>query len=990
MTNTLLRRSLVVWVIATAAGWTTLVGASLAWSLAHDRYVVDVLAEVAVRSNDPRDAKYRDSDVLGGPLARAELAAHGGAWSLGLLTLGAAALILRKRIQAELETGRREFDRFFGLVPDLVCVSSTDGYFKRIGGSWEHTLGFTQAELLAQPFESFVHPDDVEPTRQEVLRQRGGGTTVNFVNRYRTKAGGYRWLEWVASADVDSSMVYAAARDITDRKQAEAALRKSETELREAQRVARVGSWEWNAQSGAIAWSEELHRLNRTDPASPVPSFEELERFYTPESWARLQAVVGQAFQTGAPYEIELNHIRADGVHIWTSTRGEAVRDGAGPVVGLRGTVLDITEQRATREALRAHETQLQEAQRVAHVGSWDRILKTGAIVWSEELYRMFGLDPTLPVPGFEDLVQFYTPESWARLRAAVEKAVHTGAPFEVEVQIVRPDGSLIHATTRGEAVRDATGRIVGTRGTVLDITDRKRAEEDLSISQQRLALHIKQTPLAVIEFDLEGRVLEWNPAAVHMMGYSRDEAIGQHWTFIVPRTVWDSLDGVWERIVTFRGGGRSTNENHTKDGRTIYCEWFNTPLIDPSGTTIGVASLAMDVTDRKRAEQQIERLTSRLASVIDSMPAMLVGIDRDGRVTQWNRRAEIDTGIPAGDALLKPVVEVLPAFEASIARLLLGLPKLVPISEQEVAVHRNGERRLFDVMLYPLSNDGTREAVVRIEDVTERSRVLEFMIQTEKMLSVGGLAAGIAHEINNPLGIITQAVQNVERRTSLDQPANRDAAARAGTDLDAIRAYHENREIPAFLRDIREAAGRAAHIITNMLEFSRTSETVRAPADLSELLEQSLLLAASDLALRNRYNFRTINIVKEYETGLPTVLVERIEIEQVFLNLVTNAAHALSENPPTRPPQIVLRLSRDEKYAVVQISDNGPGMTPEVVRRVFEPFFTTKPPGVGTGLGLSVAYAIVTQNHKGLIEVESSPDHGACFTIRLPLASGD
>ena len=389
-------------------------------------------------------------------------------------------------------------------------------------------------------------------------------------------------------------------------------------------------------------------------------------------------------------------------------------------------------------------------------------------------------------------------------------------------------------------------------------ITERKRTEEDLRVSRQRIALHLEQTPLAVIEFDLEGIVREWNPAAAQMFGYSREEAIGQHWTFIVPRTVWDSLEGVWDNIVARRGGTRSTNENRTKDGRTINCEWFSTPLIDPDGTAMGVASLVMDVTDRARAERQVERLKNHLASVIDSMPSMLVGIDRG--------RPGHPVEPPGGDrhrAFVRPTPSrnpwrpYCPTSSSRSTALRLDLSRVVPASVQGVPIDRNGERRLFDVMLYPLAADSFDEVVVRIEDVTARSREQRLLLQIEKMTSIGGLAAGLAHEINNPLGIITQAVQNVEQRTSLHLPANLVAAATVGTDLETVCAYHDLREIPAFLKDIREAAGRAAHIVTNMLAFSRTGDTARLPADLSQLLEHSVLLAASDFELSKRYAFR-------------------------------------------------------------------------------------------------------------------------------------
>lgn len=138
------------------------------------------------------------------------------------------------------------------------------------------------------------------------------------------------------------------------------------------------------------------------------------------------------------------------------------------------------------------------------------------------------------------------------------------------------------------------------------DITERRKAEDKLRLSQQRLALHVYQTPLAVIEFDIDGRVREWNPAAARVFGFSCEEAIGQYWTFIVPEAVWPYLDGVWAAIVEQRGGSRSTNENLTRSGRIISCEWFNTPLVDPNGTTIGVASLVMDVSESRKTEKKL------------------------------------------------------------------------------------------------------------------------------------------------------------------------------------------------------------------------------------------------------------------------------------------------------------------------------------------------------------------------------------------------
>jgi signal transduction histidine kinase len=243
-----------------------------------------------------------------------------------------------------------------------------------------------------------------------------------------------------------------------------------------------------------------------------------------------------------------------------------------------------------------------------------------------------------------------------------------------------------------------------------------------------------------------------------------------------------------------------------------------------------------------------------------------------------------------------------------------------------------------------------------------------------------------VAHEINNPLGIVAQAADNLERRVLGDLPANRAAAQDVGLDFASLKAYHERREIPAFIGDIREATARATRIISNMLEFSRRIDSEKVPEELPKLFDRALALAVTDLDLRERCDLRTITITREFSPDVPFVPVVAVEIEQVLLNLIVNAAHAMAELPDGKAPHLVLRVFRDGDVAVVQVVDNGPGMAAEVRLRVFEPFFTTKPAGWGTGLGLAVAFAIITQHHKGRIDIESTPGEGTRVTVRLPL----
>jgi signal transduction histidine kinase len=157
-------------------------------------------------------------------------------------------------------------------------------------------------------------------------------------------------------------------------------------------------------------------------------------------------------------------------------------------------------------------------------------------------------------------------------------------------------------------------------------------------------------------------------------------------------------------------------------------------------------------------------------------------------------------------------------------------------------------------------------------------------------------------------------------------------------------------------------------------------------PARIEDIVETVLRLASTDYDLKKEYDFRQIEIVRDYDPGLETLVCDHTEIEQVLLNLVKNAAQAMSEAGLSRTPRITLRTRRAGEYGCIEVEDNGPGMDEHTQRRVFEPFFTTKAVGVGTGLGLSVSYFIITSHHRGTMSVETTPGRGACFILRLPI----
>jgi len=380
------------------------------------------------------------------------------------------------------------------------------------------------------------------------------------------------------------------------------------------------------------------------------------------------------------------------------------------------------------------------------------------------------------------------------------------------------------------------------------------------------------------------------------------------------------------------------------------------------------------------------ERLQHYLASIINSMPSVLVGVDRWGRVTQWNRAAEKATGVSSADARNQNLGRIYPLMQPLAGMVKEAIRERSVRQAEKVAYRLGGQIHYAAIMVYPLDIESLEGAVIRIDDVTARVRMEDTMVQTEKMLSVGGLAAGMAHEINNPLSGILQSTQNILRRLDPALDANHTVAAQCGTDLASIRGYLEARGISRFIDGIRQSGERASTTVADMLHFSRPSDARLVPTALEELMEKTVALAAHDYDLRKKYDFRQIEIIREYEDGLPPVPCVATEIGQVILNLLRNASQALGPADANEAaPRIVLRLSREPDFVRIEVEDNGPGMDAETCKRVFEPFFTTKDVGVGTGLGLSVSYFIVTSHHRGTMAVESAPGKGARFTLRLP-----
>jgi len=487
------------------------------------------------------------------------------------------------------------------------------------------------------------------------------------------------------------------------------------------------------------------------------------------------------------------------------------------------------------------------------------------------------------------------------------------------------------------------------------------------------------------------GVITDLNESAATAFGLAHSEQSPRTFESLFPVSIRSQLAAMFERAEKTLGRTEVVASLIGRDGREIPVEMRVRYL--EFGDKVFAVIVARDISERIKGEEELHKLRKLLSDMVDFMPSILIGLDPAGRIIQWNREAGLYAGKSAKEALGARLEDVLPALALESGSIEKATKEHVIVKNDKIPWESDGRRGAADVTVYPLSEGGVPGVVIRVDDVTERVRLEEVMVQSEKMLTVGGLAAGMAHEINNPLAVILGNAQIIVSRLTTDQKRNVETAKECGLPLEAMREYLDRRSIFKMLSAISEAGGRAAQIVENMLSFSRLGGGRPAPVSLAALLDKTVDLAASDYDLKKKYDFKSIEIDREYDQDVPPVECDPGKVQQVFLNILKNGAQAMGEKEyEDGEPRFVFRVTTKDAApgAVrVEIEDNGPGMEESVRKRIFEPFFTTKQVGVGTGLGLSVSYFIVVENHGGTLTVESTPGNGAKFIMELP-ASGN
>jgi PAS domain S-box-containing protein len=896
---------------------------------------------------------------------------------------------------AAVELGRkqvRQFEQLSRTVPGLIfrLVAHADGlyeldYVNDVGVRW---MGLRAEPGRREPLERVVepvHPEDQPRAIQSIRRAVQESAPLDLHVRIRLTGGEYRRFHSLAqvSARADGAVVFDGfVLDEEVRLRTSEALAERDALVRAIADAAPSILYVYDLVERRNIYANrqltEVLGYDRADLERLSPGV--LQALLHPEDLPRYAeherslhgAIDGQV----VTFDYRMMH--KDGRYRWLSSR-ELVfrRDESGRPKQVVGAARDVTE---IKNALR--ELERREAELTLIADSMPALIafidSDGRYRFNNRTYELWLGRPRGELFGktvrevfgeqFDRDVSPYYAQALSGRHARFERRIRGADGLERIADI-----DLVPAF-EGE-------RVIGYYVLGIDLTARKAAEQALQDSRERLALLVRRSPIGIIQWDQDFRVREWNPAAAEIFGYSAEEARGMHASAIIPPDIRPAIAELWKELTSRTGGERSRNENLTKDGRTILCEWYNTPLVGDAGLVLGASSMVRDVTLEARAEEELAKRESDLRSITNAIPALVASIGPDLRYRFGNHAHAGLAGIEPGELPGREVSEVLGAAfaqrlaplaaEAIAGRQATGEARLVDRSgrqrELEIAVipQRLGERvDGFYLMGYDVTDrNRDRRELAQYRDhlqqlveerTSELARSNDKLRHAERLASVGTLAAGLGHDMNNMLLPMSCLVETLQGSASPEQRGE-------------LASVHRSLQ---FLRQL--ASG--------LLALASTPDQAASPPPRTKLHEWwghdgPMILGALPSSVRLRVDL---------PEDLPPVAILADHLTRIVLNLMVNATEAGGDRAAIS--LWARRHSGDQgTFVALGVRDDGPGMSPEVLRHALDPFFTTKKRGLATGLGLSLVHAMIGAAG-GSLQIDSAPGQGTSIVLLLPI----
>ena len=754
-------------------------------------------------------------------------------------------------------------------------------------------------------------------------------------------------------------------------------LQENKAWLEEAQRVAHVGYWVWDLQTNRVIWADETYRIFGLTPQEGQIDLAKVRESIHPDDREEVFRIAEESVRSGERADSEHRVIRPSGEIRVVHSLGDLKKDSSGRPYQMFGTTQDITDRKRAEEALRrmSHSAQesnarLEEAQRIAHVGHWEWKIETGRLTWSDETYRIYGMAPQERPIDIAILREMIHPEDRESMFRKAEESLLSGVRADAEHRIVRPSGEVRTVHSRADAKRDASGRPYQMFGTVQDITERKRAEEALQQTQIYLREGQRLARMGSWAFNDAG--LYWSDELYQIFGLDPEKGapeIGQYLTLIHPQDQASMAETI-KTMFQEHCGCDVTKRIVRPDGQVRYVRCVASPVIEQE-VFKGFLGTAMDVTEQELLTQELRREQAYLA---EAQSLAHIGSWATNFATRQNFHLSNETyrihgfdprqgppGLERFWATLHPQDE--PLVRATLEDAVRAGTDY-DIRDFRICRADDGQIRFLRTIGHrnPVGEIGEYVGITmditelkRAEEERERLRQLEAdLAHINRVNMLGELSAALAHEIKQPIAASITSANACLRWLARDPP-----------DLERARAAAAR---------IEQDGNRAADVINRLRSFyKKGSPPKREMVDVREIIQEMTAL------LRTEAFRHSVRIHSELHEERPHVLADRVQLQQVFMNLMLNAIEAMKDSGGELT--ITSRLN-PEGQLVVSISDTGVGLPADSAERIFDAFHTTKPQG--TGMGLAISRSIV-EAHGGRVWATANQEAGATFHFTLP-----
>jgi PAS domain S-box-containing protein len=748
---------------------------------------------------------------------------------------------------------------------------------------------------------------------------------------------------------------------LADRDTAARALGEQAKRLTGAQRVARLGSWEYLFDSDQLSWSREVFDILGVDPNDHVPTRALWLSLLHPEDRQWVTDTEERLWHGEQRQDLELRIVRPDGEvrHVWS--RAETIADGAGR--RLVGTTQDVTERKLMEARLVQAESDLALAGRLSRMGAWSVELASGKVTWSDEVYAIHEIPLGTRITHDEG-INYFAPEYRELAKRDFAACVNEGVPFDREHELITAKGRRIWVRGIGQAQRDEHGRIVGVRGAFQDIDAHKRNELEVRRLAERLEITLESITDAFMTVDRDWRFTYINAEAERRIGRPRAEILG--------RDMWETFpDVVGSRM-------HEHNERAMREGVAVAFEEYYEPTkswlsvrVYPSSE--GLAIYWQDVTQARRATEALRESEERFKLVARATADTVWDHDRRTGTQWWSEDFAARLGYSAAE---------LPPCSESWRRVVHPDDLHRVLAAQQAAfdagagsweagyrlIRRDG--KILHVLDRAFLMRDAEGKVIRevggLTDISHRMEYEERLHQAQRLEAIGQLTGGIAHDFNNLLTVILGNAELLGERLAADERSRRLAEMTAS------------------------AAHRGAELTSRLLTFARR-QTLHPKA-----VDVNRLIAGMDGLLRRALGEQVeIEIVRG--GGLWAATADPAQLESAILNLCINARDAMPGGGRLSIETANVHLDDSYvagqtdvaagQYVMIAVADTGTGMAADVLAQAFEPFYTTKGPGKGSGLGLSVVYGFVKQSG-GHVKIYSELGEGTTVKIYLPRSS--